>query len=332
MPKKPEYEFFASRTRTISIFTIALIAILGFAVLYPLWDVIFVAAILSYVLRPLRSRLQKTMGTFLSCLVPVFLVLFFLFIPFLVFVQFLNLTIPTIKGMLNGSAIGNIFAVISPVVPAETIQVSLFNFLESWFTSFLTKISDVIIDMFVLVVLLFYFLKEGDKIKEYFFNLLPPRHNKFAKAFLKLAEMNLKVVILGHFMTSIIIALVAIAGMYLLGAPHIILLSIIMLFIGIIPVFGTWIVLMPLAFYSAGTGDYMTATLYILLSIFNSTVDDIYVRPKLVGRLADVHPALILIGFFSGLTLFGLTGIILGPLLMVILKAVVDAYKETAKQ
>jgi len=331
MPKKLERDLFGTRPKAISTFSIILMAALAVAVIYPLWDVIFIAAVLSYLLRPIQRRLKRSMGGFLSCLLPVFIILFFLFIPFLVFLQFLNLSIPTISGMLRGPALSNILSIISPLVPEQTIQTSVLNFIEAWFTTFLTRISDVVIDIFVLVVLLFYFLKEGHDIKEYFFSLLHTKHNRLAREFFQLAEENLKVVILGHFITSVIISLFAIAGMYVLGAPHFILLAIITLFIGIIPVFGTWVILLPLAFYYAGTGDYMTSTIYILLAIFNSTVDDILIRPKLVGRLSNVHPALILIGFFSGLTLFGLTGIILGPLLVVTLKALVDAYKATMK-
>jgi len=328
MAKTSEKDLFSIGLETISSFIVFFIGIVAVAILYPVWDVIFIAAVLSFVLRPLQKKLKKPVGKFLAALIPTILVIILVFIPFMAFVQFLNINAPYVSDLLSQNAVGNVFSVLEPYVPEATIQASLSTFLQTWLTNFVLRVSSVAIDLFILVTLIFYFLKEGNRITNYFFSVLPSKPRKVAEIFLDLAEDNLKAVILGHFLTSLIISFFAILGMYLLNAPYFRLLAVFVLFIGIVPVFGTWIILIPLALFHLGIGDTPTAIAYLLLALFNSTVDDIIFRPKLVGMFSNIHPVLILLGFFAGLSIFGLAGVILGPLLMVLLKTVLDAYRE----
>ncbi|MGZ7070644.1 MAG: AI-2E family transporter, partial [Methanobacterium sp.] len=53
----------------------------------------------------------------------------------------------------------------------------------------------------------------------------------------------------------------------------------------------------------------------------------IYLRPKISGRYADIHPMIFMLGFLCGPLVFGFVGFILGPLILGVTYAAVKAYK-----
>jgi predicted PurR-regulated permease PerM len=55
---------------------------------------------------------------------------------------------------------------------------------------------------------------------------------------------------------------------------------------------------------------------------------DMYIRPKLAGKYADIHPLIFLLGFLCGPLVLGLVGFIIGPLVLGVTYAAVVAYKK----
>jgi predicted PurR-regulated permease PerM len=54
----------------------------------------------------------------------------------------------------------------------------------------------------------------------------------------------------------------------------------------------------------------------------------VYIRPKIAGKYADIHPLIFLLGFLCGPLVFGLVGFIIGPLVLGVTYAAVVAYKK----
>ena len=55
---------------------------------------------------------------------------------------------------------------------------------------------------------------------------------------------------------------------------------------------------------------------------------DNVVKPKLIGKRADIHPMFVLVGVLGGATAFGFIGLFLGPLLMGVMIAVLKVYES----
>lgn len=71
--------------------------------------------------------------------------------------------------------------------------------------------------------------------------------------------------------------------------------------------------------------------LVVILSISLSVLD-MYMRPQISGRYADIHPMIFLLGFICGPLLLGLVGFIIGPLVLGVAYAAVLAYKESKEE
>jgi len=87
-------------------------------------------------------------------------------------------------------------------------------------------------------------------------------------------------------------------------------------FASIIPVVGIGIIWIPVAVFLLISGQTWQAFFVALWSILISGVADNVIRFALAKRMADVHPIVTVLGVIIGLKLFGITGLIFGPLII----------------
>jgi len=82
-----------------------------------------------------------------------------------------------------------------------------------------------------------------------------------------------------------------------------------------LPVFGSTLVWVPATVIEFLLGDYTAGSAILTAGIFVSIVDN-FLRPMIQKKVGEIHPFLSLIGIIIGVSLFGLLGIIIGPLLL----------------
>ncbi|MGM9974105.1 MAG: AI-2E family transporter [Clostridiaceae bacterium] len=111
-------------------------------------------------------------------------------------------------------------------------------------------------------------------------------------------------------------------GFLILRIPDGILLSIICGILDILPYVGTVIVFAPLIIYNILVKDYITAVglicLYALVNIIRQLLE-----AKYIGDKFSIHPLVIILSLYIGIQVFGVTGILLGPLYVIITKEII---------
>ena len=110
-----------------------------------------------------------------------------------------------------------------------------------------------------------------------------------------------------------IISAICVVGLFLIGNPYAVVVG---LFIGLcdaLPFIGTGLILIPWLIVEIIRGKYLTAVILGGIYIACSFVRE-YVEPKLVGKGLGVHPLAIIISIYVGLKVYGISGVILGPL------------------
>jgi predicted PurR-regulated permease PerM len=101
-----------------------------------------------------------------------------------------------------------------------------------------------------------------------------------------------------------------------------------MIFLSMIPMLGAFIVWVPAAIYLALTGDWGKA---IILAVWGALVIgsvDNFLRPKLVGERTRLHELLVFFSVLGGLQVFGVLGIVLGPVIVAITIALLDILRQ----
>lgn len=131
---------------------------------------------------------------------------------------------------------------------------------------------------------------------------------------------------------TLLVALVqgSLAGIFLAiaGVPYVLFWTLLMIFLGVIPVIGYGFILIPIAIVLLVTGGIWQGIMLILASILIIGNIDNYLRPKLVSKEAELHPALVILGVLGGLQVFGVLGIIYGPVIMILMVTTFEMYQK----
>jgi predicted PurR-regulated permease PerM len=114
----------------------------------------------------------------------------------------------------------------------------------------------------------------------------------------------------------------------LLGLPSPLLWGVVMFFLSMIPMAGAFLVWVPAAIYLAVTGAYVKALVLVAWGLLVIGTIDNFLSPRLVGRRARLHELLIFFGVLGGIEVFGVLGLILGPVLVAVTLALVEMMRQ----
>lgn len=109
-----------------------------------------------------------------------------------------------------------------------------------------------------------------------------------------------------------------------LGAP--VLWGMVMAFLSFLPVVGPWMVWGPAGVYLLVQGSYGKAIVLLVGGLLAVSMADNVLRPLLLSGRTQMNGLLVFIGILGGVAAFGLLGIVLGPILVALADAVVEAY------
>ena len=90
--------------------------------------------------------------------------------------------------------------------------------------------------------------------------------------------------------------------------------------------FGAAIVWLPTALIKLLNGDLFNGIGLLVYGVLVISLVDNFIRPMIISRKSRVHPLVIILGVFGGLSLFGFMGILVGPLILAVLIAFLDFY------
>lgn len=147
-------------------------------------------------------------------------------------------------------------------------------------------------------------------------NILVQSKQIFYSSILKM----LRAYILIMFITFIELSI----GLTLIGIDHAIPIAALMCIVDILPILGTGTILIPWSIINLILGNTMLA-LYLILIYVTITVIRNIVEPKIIGQQVGLHPVLTLVLMYIGLQLFGIFGLFLFPIAMIIIKTLHDA-------
>ncbi|MCX2745346.1 AI-2E family transporter [Mangrovivirga sp. M17] len=199
------------------------------------------------------------------------------------------------------------------------------NFIIDGLQSFSSGTANFIFSFFIFLFTFYYFLINGKSYLEQFLYYLPLKNDEektLLTKFVKVTKATLK----GTLLIGVIQGVLGGIGMAIAGIPNVIFWSVVMVIFSIIPALGTAIVWVPAVIYLFIIGDTTPA---IILGIYCVVVVgniDNLIRPKLVGKDAGLPDLMILFGTLGGLAIFGIAGIIIGPLVAALFLAFWEIY------
>ncbi|MFH1679276.1 MAG: AI-2E family transporter [Candidatus Eisenbacteria bacterium] len=179
--------------------------------------------------------------------------------------------------------------------------------------------------LFLLLYAMFFFFIDGETILGKILGYLPLRRGdkvQIVERFVSVTRATLRgVLVVGVVQGTLAGIAFAIAGID--GAPF---WGALMTFLSMIPGVGTAVVWLPAGIIQLARGNVGQGVFVLLFcALVVGTVDNL-IRPRLVGQDTKMHPLLVLFSTLGGLLLFGVLGLLIGPILGAVFVTVWDFY------
>lgn len=181
----------------------------------------------------------------------------------------------------------------------------------------------------VFFFLLYYVLVDGDRIMSFLRENLPLA-STHRERLLKMVGDRVRAILLGAVLVSVIQGVAAGIGWAIFGFPNPIFWGFVMTVLAVLPFMGPVVVMVPAALFALLQGDTVAGVGLLLWAVGVVGLVDNFARPYVVGRQTDVHPGIVLIGTLGGLVVFGVSGFVLGPLLVSLVPPVLEAWHDAA--
>ncbi|MBI2452469.1 AI-2E family transporter [Candidatus Pacearchaeota archaeon] len=317
---------------------IILLGILVFFIVKPIFFAIVAGLILAYVFFPVYSFIlrifrYKTISAIIVCvcvLLMIILPLWFL-IPLIiqrVFDLFLlsqKLDVGTLIKDFLPTASDQLVNQIS--LTADNAVSKLSSFVISSFTDFLLNFGNTLLKIVLVAFVFFFALRDSEELTE-FISGISPINKAHERVLVKQFKDITDSIVYGQIVIGIVQGILAGLGLFLFDVPNALVLTLLAVILSIIPLIGPAFVYIPIAIYLLATSTPTLAITYILYNLLLvSTIDNI-MRIYFVSKKAQLSQVIALIGMVGGLLVFGLLGLLIGPLIIAYFITFLKAFKE----
>jgi predicted PurR-regulated permease PerM len=344
MPTRPTQPYFLIALIGVSL-------VLTFFIFRPFLIVLILALVFAVVLQPLYRAVLRSMGTLpgLAAFLTMLLAVTCILVPLTFITKQIVLEAEHLHATLSetgertylDTALQSINDLVEDVAPSlalsdaeisSSIDTYTKNALE-WLVQNLGGafggITRFVLGLFVFMIALYYFLRDGARLKKTIIALSPIRDEDDAMVIERL-ETAINSVIRGSLTIALIQGVLTGIGFTIFGVPNSILWGVVAAFAALIPGIGTSLVLVPGVAYLfvLGGGGGPAIGLLIWSVVVVGLIDNL-LGPRLVGRGMRLHPLIVLLAVFGGLSFFGPAGVFLGPLCISLLVALLSIYPQT---
>jgi predicted PurR-regulated permease PerM len=187
---------------------------------------------------------------------------------------------------------------------------------------------DFIVNLFVMLYLLFFLLRDGEELLRRVKNAFPLRADQQRALFTKFT-----VVIRATVKGDVVVALLqgALGGLifWFLEIRPALLWAAVMAILALLPVVGTGLVWVPVAIYLLATGAIWQGVVLVLYGALVISLVDNILRPILIGKDTKIPDYVVLISTLGGIAAFGAHGFVIGPLIAAMFIAVWDIFSAS---
>ncbi len=192
--------------------------------------------------------------------------------------------------------------------------------------SFVTSIPTLILYIVITILSTFFMILDRDEILNYLEHQLPKSwldkvFNIKTEMFTVLVSYLKAQAILGSICLIESLILLNLLAFLKFDVPYPLLMSIIICIADILPILGAGTILIPWSVLSFATGNIKLGIGLLISYLIIMSVRQM-LEPKLISQNLGVHPLITLISMYSGFKVFGVSGFLIGPVVMIILKNV----------
>lgn len=329
--------------RIILVTIMVLLSIVALLIMWPYMRAILAALVVSYIFLPLQQVLVKrTKHPSLSASITLLIIALFVIVPLVLsgflLVQEAQLLVTDSSIGIN-QAIESISSIelpeaVTSIIDQERIEQYLTGTIESLssdvsndLNTILYNAANVFLQLFVFLFLTFFFLRDYVRIQNVVSHagrsLLTLSDAKLLETYFGRVGNTVNAVVRGTIIISIVQSLLLVPAYYLVGISTPLIWGILTFFVGLVPIIGVPGVWLPILLFKlfealafSDQGLLVRVVIYALWAMIVVSQIDNVIRPAIIGRQAKIHPVVIFLGIIGGLPLFGIVGVIVGPVVL----------------
>jgi predicted PurR-regulated permease PerM len=320
--------------------------------LWPFISVIVLAIVITGVFSPVYLRLHRKLNATLSSLITCVIIFFVLFVPVSTFVGILaneaydlyltardavvnnpiqellenSKIIEKINGILTNFGVNITGEELNRGIAELGRTVGLFLYQQA--RSMTANIVNFVVNFFFMLLIVFYLLIDSRRLVSFIVGLSPLPDDQDEKLIQKFKDMA-GAILLGNGLGGLIQGTLGGIVFASFGFRSAFLWGVIMALLAFLPIVGVGAVFMPAALYLILQGRLAAGIFFIVFYVVLSGGIEYLFKPKLVGTRVQMHTLLVFLSIIGGLKLFGILGIIYGPLVVTAFLTLTDIYESS---
>jgi len=182
------------------------------------------------------------------------------------------------------------------------------------------------VNLLLILALMYFVFRDGEKFMNWFFDIVPMETDHVQTVALRVYQ-TVTAVIGSALVTASVQGVIALVGYLIAGVPLALLFGVLTGFAALIPVVGAGLVWLPIGlfifFQDPGWGIFIMVWGFLLVSMIDN-----FLKPLLIGSQARMPFLLIFCAMIGGANIYGVTGFIIGPILIALLLAFITIYRD----
>ena len=337
----------------LAVFTLSCI-MMGW-LLWPFISVIILAIVVTGLFIPIYNLLGRKFNATIASLLTCVLIFFVLFLPLSFFVGILaneawDLYL-TARGALQSKPImellakSDIFETINHFLARFKIEITgeqlnatiaevgrvVGLFLYEQARSITTNVLKFIVNFFFMLLIIFYLLIDSQRLIGFIVKLSPLPEDQDQKLIQKFKDIA-TAILLGNGLGGLIQGTLGGIVFALFGLKSPFLWGVIMALLAFLPILGIGGVFVPAAILLFLQGRIGAGIFFLVFYIILSSSIEYFFKPKLVGQRVRMHTLIVFLSIIGGLKLFGILGIIYGPLVVTAFLTLAEIYQASYQQ
>ncbi len=335
------------QARWIAVLAATAIALyLCWLMLRPFIGVLEWAVVLVIIFYPVHKRLagkikRRGLSALVSCLLVVLVVVLPLTILTTALVEELAKVVPNLPSQLSElfnsrtSPFGRLFGWIEARFGIDTFRSQAFivdqlkqssERLLGISFNLMGNIVGGIVKAFFVVFTMYYLFRDGERIVAKLPAVLP-LSNEQSEAIIVRTQEVVSASVYGVVTIAVLQGLLGGIAFWILGIPSPLLWAVLMAFVCMIPIAGSFLVWLPLSIYLIANGHWTKAAMLIVWgALVVSTIDN-FLRPRLIRNQTKLHELFVFFSVLGGISVFGLLGIVLGPVVLAITLGLLQTFQ-----
>jgi predicted PurR-regulated permease PerM len=321
----------------------------------PFLPIIVLALVVTGLFNPINRRLRNIVSDSIASIITCTIIFFVLFVPIVLFAGILSKEAYGLYLMAKGAVSSDhvkMFFENSQILERLNVFLSTFQikltgvelhrafselgkfvglFLFRQTNSIASNILAFLANFFFMLIIIYFLLIDGPKLISFIIDLSPLPKAQDEKLIFKFKEIANAILIvngLGGLIQG------TLGGMvwFIFGLNSPFLWGVIMGLLAFLPILGIGMVFIPAALYLVLKGQIAAGVFFFIFYLVLSFGIEYFLKPRIVGQRAKMHTLLVFLSIIGGLKLFGMLGIIYGPLVVTAFLTLNEIYQESYQQ